>query len=166
MIDKNFRLFGKISVVDIGFFAMVAVGIFLAQQFSMPQTIAARPDATQIRYTVEIPRRTAEFYEFVKATSIGDTVFDSVRGFEIGTIVDITKQPFTDAVHDVENDIIRLAIVDGLYFVYVVIEAHAQISDNATAIGQYEVMIGREAFLRTRYFAGGGFVVGLEHLWA
>ena len=161
MIDKKLRLFGKVSLVDIGFIALLAAFLWMASWLSAPQAVSAQPGGVPIRLTAEISRRELDFLEHVH---IGDTVFDVQRGFPIGTIVDVYTAPYRDEVPDLENGVIRRTIVKGMHYVYIVMEASATVTDSATAVGQFEVMVGRQVFIRTRGFAGAAIFVSLEHL--
>ena len=161
MIDKKFRLFGKISIMDILLVAAVAAIAYVGVQFSAPVSVEASPSDTPIRYVVELTNKRDDF---VNNVHVGETLFDSIRGFEIGTVVGVTYRPFYADAPDFENNIIRKGEVDGFVFIYVEVEANAQVSDRATSVGNFDVMVGMEVFVRTRDFASRGFVVELERL--
>ena len=158
MIDKNFRLFGKLSIMDILMVAGVAALAYVGVQFSAPISVEAVSDTTII-YTVELTNKRSEFIDNV---IVGETLFDSVRGFEIGRIISVDYRPFYADAPDFENNIIRKGEVEGFSFIYIEVEAQAQISDRATSVGHFDVMVGMEVFVRTRDFASTGFVVRLE----
>ena len=156
MIDKRYRLFGVINLVDILIIAFFIVFAVLAMRFSAPQSAAARPGDVPITYTVEVQRRKPDFKDKVK---VGAAVEDSQRGFAIGTITKVYTEPYLEDTPDYDNSIIRRAPVDGLETIYIEIEAMAQITDYTTLVGAYEVLIGKDIYLKTGDFAAGGFVV-------
>lgn len=159
MIDKNFRLFGKVSVIDIVIVIALILFAILARRFSAPQSAAAKPGDVTIRYTVEIQRRTPDFKDMI---IVGGSVADSQRGYEIGTITNVYAQPYLEDVPDFDNNKIMRAPVDGLETVYIEIEAKAQVTDYTTMIGSYEVLVGKEVYIRTKDFAAGGYIVSLR----
>ena len=161
MIDKKFRLFGKISIMDILLVAAIAVIAYAGVQFSAPVSVEASITDTPIRYVVELTNKRSDF---INNVHVGETLFDSVRGFEIGRVVGVTYRPFYADAFDFENNIIRKAEVEGFIFIYVEVEAMAQVSDRATSVGHFDVMVGMEMFVRTRDFASRGFVVELERM--
>jgi len=161
MIDNKFRLFGKISIMDILLVALVGVIAYVGVQFSAPVSVEASPSDTPIRYVVELTNKRDEFIEHVR---VGETIFDSVRGFEIGRVVGVTYRSFYSDAPDFEYNIIRKGEVEGFVFIYVEVEAMAQISDRATSVGNFDVMVGMEVSVRTRDFASRGFVTELERL--
>ena len=156
MIDKNYRLFGFINIIDIGMIAVLAVFALLALRFSAPRSAAARPGDIAIRYTVEVQRRKPGFMDKVK---VGAAVEDSLRELAIGIITDVYSEPYLEDTPDYSNNIIRRAPVDGLETVYIEIEAKAQITDYTTLIGAYEVLVGKDVYIKTRDFAAGGYIV-------
>ncbi|MCL2618177.1 MAG: DUF4330 domain-containing protein [Defluviitaleaceae bacterium] len=161
MIDKRFRLFGKLSVMDVLLVAGVALIVYAGVQFSAPVSVEASPSDTTIIYTVELTNKRSDFLDNVL---VGETLFDSVRGFEIGRIISVDSRPFYADAPDFESNTIRKGEVEGFSFIYIEVEAQAQITDRATSVGHFDVMVGMEMFVRTRDFASTGFVVRLERV--
>ena len=160
MIDKNYRLFGLVSIIDIAIVALLAVFVLIALRFSSPRELVARPGDETIRFTVELQRRMPSFKESIR---VDVPIEDSIQGLSLGTIVDFYVEPFLDDVPDHYNEIIRRVPVEGLETLYIVIEAMAQVTDYATLIGgTYEILIGREVFIKNSDFASAGIVVRIE----
>ncbi|GHU59710.1 hypothetical protein AGMMS49975_27590 [Clostridia bacterium] len=156
-MDKNGRFFGKISIIDILFALLVVAGFVFLRGFAAP-TKAVAGTGTPINYTVELQRKDTGFSDMIKT---GETLFDSEKGYEIGTITEVTQEPFRTDVPDVANKIFRSAPADELWNVYVTVEANANSTERETAVGQYMVMVGKEVFVKSRSFASNGFVVKL-----
>jgi len=161
MLDKNFRLFGKFALMDILLAAMIVGVVYVGIQFSAPLYVEASPTDTRIIYTVELTNKREDFIENVR---LGAPLFDSVRGFEIGTIVGVRYTPFFADATDFDAGIVRRAEAEGFVFIYIDVETTAQVSERATSVGLFDVMVGMEVFVRTRDFASAGFVVQLQHL--
>ncbi|MDR2648172.1 MAG: DUF4330 domain-containing protein [Clostridiales bacterium] len=159
MIDKNYRMFGVMNLVDIIMIAALIVFAVLALRFSAPRSAAAKPGDVPVRYTVEVQRRKPDFADKVK---VGDAVEDSQRGYAIGTIKNVRAEPYLEDVPDYEGNIIRRAPVDGLETVYIDIEAIGRVTDYTTLIGYFEVLVGKDVYIKTKRFAAGGYVVNLE----
>ena len=159
LLDKNFRLFGVVSVIDIVIVIALIVFVLLALRFSAPQSAAAKPGDVPIRYTVEIQRRPPAFKDMIK---VGDSVIDSQRGYQIGTIAGVSSKTYLEDSPDVAGNMIKTAQVDGLEAVYIEIDAKAQITDYTTLIGSFEVLVGKEIYIRTKSFAAGGYVVAIK----
>lgn len=159
MIDKKFRLFGVIGIADLLLAALLIVFVILALRFSAPQSVSAKPGDTQVQYTIELYKKEPSFKDKVK---VGTKIYDSLKGYEIGTIIDVYTEPYKEDVSDYDRGILTRAEVEGLDYVYVVVQANAQITDQATLIGQYEIMVGKDVFVKSRDFAAGGFIVVID----
>lgn len=161
MLDKKYRLFGKIAVADILLFVLFVLFVLLALRFSAPQSVSAKPGDTKIRYTVELNKKPPGFEDKIQ---IGTPLFDTEKGYQIGQIIDVRTETYVEDANDFIRDVITRAPVEGLNYVYVVAEANAQITDGTTLIGQYDMMVGKEVFVRSKDFASSGFVIKIERL--
>lgn len=161
MNKKNkYRLFGIISPVDVIIVAGAAAFVLWAMLiFSAPTSASTRESDVKITYTIELSKREAGFHSRVRT---GTIVYDTLRGYAIGTVVDVYALPFREDAPDEENNIFRRTPVGGYEFTYVVVEAHAQVSDQATAVGQYEILVNKEVFVTSKTFAGQGYITSLE----
>jgi len=164
------RLFGPIHVADLFWLALLIALVFGGVRFSIPREVNAQTGAATIRYTIELGERwdgnarrviQAGFHENIH---IGEPIFDSLRGIRIGTIVDVYTRPFRVEAFDESNNIIRRPEVDGLEFVYIAVEAQANISDYEILVGLFPVSVGREAYVRSKYFAGAGYIIAMERV--
>jgi len=160
-MDKKFRIKGKVGVIDIFFIIVIIAGLFFLRDFAAPQSVTAAPEDVKIKYVVELYRKDVNFIDNV---AVGERLYDIERGYEIGVITGVYDAPFLEDSPDFENKTYKRAPVEGLSYVYVEVEAVARITEMATNIGQYQVMVGKEAFIRSRSFSSGGYVVILERL--
>jgi len=158
MRKNGYRLFGLINPVDILLAAALAALVYFALQFAAPQEVSARAGDSLIRYTIELKGKREGFHERIE---IGTALYDNVRDFLIGTIVDVKPLPYYEEAFDIEACIIREAPVAGLENIYILVEASAQINDGSTSIGQYEIAVGRDVFVRNNRIAGKGFVTSI-----
>ncbi|MDR1689554.1 MAG: DUF4330 domain-containing protein [Clostridiales bacterium] len=159
-MDKNFRIAGKVSIADLFFIAAIIAALFFLREFAAPQTVKA-DDSVKINYTVELYRKDRDY---INNVVVGEKLTDIEKGYEIGTIVDVYAEPYLEDSADFEAKTYKRAEVAGISNIYVVVEANAQISANATNIGQYQVMVGKEAFVQSKSFASGAFIVGIERM--
>ena len=171
MKKDKFKLFGIIHIADI-FMAMAMVAlVFGAMQFTAPRQVSARAGDVIIRYTIQFGDVRSQgghrmpiaegFHEIIQ---IDQPLFDGARGQYVGTIIDVFAKPYYVEAPDEAAGAFRRTRVEGLEFVYVVVEAPAQISSNSTFIGPNQISVGREIGVRSRDFAGRGFVVSMEQV--
>ena len=155
MSKGKFRLFGFINPVDIILLAAAVVLVWGAYVFSAPRETAASDQDQKVRYIVELGARREGFYQQAVP---GETLYDSIRGLVIGTVVDSYALPFWREAPDEAENIIRRASVEGLEFTYIIVEAYARVSDYETLIGQYDIMVNKQVFVRAKSIAGEGYI--------
>ncbi len=159
VFDKKLRLFGKISIVDIGLVLLLVAFASAAVIFSTPQAASAKTSDEKITYVIELYKRKDGF---INNVHVGDELFDSVRGVYIGEITDVSESPYMEDVPDFEADVFRRKPIDGWKYVYMTVKADAKISDSTTQVGQYDVLVGRDVYVKTKSFMAGGFIVKIE----
>ena len=155
---RKYRLFGIINPIDVLLFVAVVLLVWGAYILAQPQTVVAE-GGRLVRFTFELGERRAGFYQEIE---IGTPAYYGNQNWLIGTVVGVYSLPFLVDAHDEGAGIIRRVPVEGLEFTYIVIEAWADISDSATSIGDFWVAANRQVPIRSRDFAGVGFIVNLE----
>ena len=153
-----YRLFGFINPFDVLIVAGVAALILGFSLFAPPQHVLA-DGRVQVRFEIEIPDMAQGFYREV---ILGTMVIDAMRGFGIGTIVDVHSSPFLLEVPDENYNIIRQAPVEGREVTHVVLEARANMTDYALEIGPFHLRTGMVILVRNFSFAAEGVVGKVE----
>jgi len=154
-----------IHAADIVIILLLAAIIYAAVLFAAPREVSAFAGDVTIRYTVELGGRLEEgVLRFVREgfhenIVVGEPVFDSIQGRHIGVVSAVYAMPFYTAVFNEELNIVQQVPVAGLETVRIVIEAGANISPYETLIGTFPVSVGREAYIRSKYFAGAGYII-------
>lgn len=156
----KFRLWGIINPADVLIAAALIALVWGLLVFSAPQRVSANPGDGVIRYTVMLlePKETG-FHERI---TTGTALFDNLKGYWIGTVVDVYADTFRMGVGDEAAEVVRLAAVEGLEHVYIVVEAPASIGASSTDIGAYSVMVNKEVYMRSKDFASQGLVTSME----
>lgn len=134
--------------------------VYAAYLFSMPQQAVAE-SGRPIRFTVELRELPEGFYRQIEA---GPVVIESRTGAPIGHVASAYGLPFLQDVPDEAAGIFRRSPVEGLEFTYVVIESRANISDLETEVNGVRIAVNQDIYVRSRDFAGRGFITHLEFL--
>jgi hypothetical protein len=135
--------------------------VWFASVFSAPRQVAARSGDPLVRYTIELGEKEAGFHTNIEP---GAVVLDSLKGYDIGRVVQAYALPYREDAPDEEAGIFRRAVVEGLEFTYIEVEAVAQVSDYATSIGQYDIAVNKEVYVRSKRFAGKGYITAINML--
>ena len=148
----------RINIFDVLIPVLAVLVIMGLNIFAAPQHTLAS-GGTLIRYTLELHDRPAGFYREVE---IGRTVIEGIRGFGIGTIVEVYGTPFLYDAPDEYMGIIRRVPVYGREITNIVIEAWVDITDYSIEVGPFHLRTGQEIAARSFSFAGMGFIGRIE----
>ncbi|MDR1664196.1 MAG: DUF4330 domain-containing protein [Clostridiales bacterium] len=158
---KKYRLFGLISPVDVLIVGCVAAfALWAALVFSAPRTVSAKEGGVLLRFTVEVKEKPEGFFEGI---GTGATLYDTLKGYAIGEIVEVYASPYLEDAPDEAGNRWRRTAVDGLEFTYIVAEAYAQVTDAAISVGQYEIAVNKEVFVNSKDFAGNGYITEIKN---
>ena len=152
---KFLKLF---NVFDVFLVLLCVAIVYGAYLFSMPQQAVAE-SGTRIQFTIELSERPTGFYQQIEP---GAVVFESSRGVAIGNVVRTYGLPFLQDVQDDANRIFRRSPVEGREFTYVIVETWANVSDFETEVNQIRIGVNRELYVRSKHFAGRGFITNLQ----
>lgn len=92
----------------------------------------------------------------------GSMIYDSIKNYNIGKVIKCEIEPTGVYVPDLERGIVVENFKDDKVDVTLTIEADAVQSDSQIAIGNYEIKVGQEAFVRGKGYAMAGYVVAIE----
>jgi len=149
MIDRDGKLFGKISIIDLAIILLViAFGIGIYLKFGvMDETRATQEDAPmsfQIKYenTRDI---IAENFQ------VGDTMY-SGDGAELGEITDIKSEPAVQSYNDLSGKVKKASLEDR-YDITITIEGEGTYtSDGKFMLNRtYELNQGSNRYFKTKY---------------
>lgn len=151
MIDKNGKLFGKISIIDL-FVILAIVGLILGTiyKFTSSKTDVGTEDSL-ITYTLKIhgvSEHTVKYYQ-----EEGLLCFDKKMSptNPIGTIIKAWSEPYKE-VADTNSGIVERKEVPGRITIYIEVETQGLETDTGYfAGGTYELKAGSEVFLVTKY---------------
>lgn len=160
IIDENGKLFGKISIVDIGIILLVIFGI-VAVAYKLNITDAAKKETVTVRYTICAEGLRQQSVDAISQAS--ENIIDAENDDALGTIVDIKK----------ENAVQIVAMADGTFKVaehpekfdlYVTLEVDGTISADGTvhtASGK-KIMYGDTIGINNGYSQMFGTVENVE----
>ena len=149
MLDKNGKIFGKLSVVDLIALVLLLLAIAAVSYRFFSGNAILTANNQKINYTVKISGVRDFTYPFYKP---GLKCFDRQTNKYIGTIVNVRPmEPFFEPVEE-SDGYMRNHEKPGVIVIYLDIEANGSEGDTAYyAEGTYEIKAGSEIFLNTKY---------------
>ena len=162
------KILKKLNFFDLLLLLACVAIVYAAYLFSMPQQAVAE-SGQRIRFTVELSNFSAGapmglpagFHEQIVP---GPMVLESRNSIPIGYVVGAYGLPFMREVPDEAANIIRRAYIEEQEFAYVVIEARADVTDMITEVNGVRIVVNQDIYVRSRDFAGSGFITHLEFL--
>ena len=146
VIDKNMKLFGKVSLLDILIVLVVIAGIVAAAiYFGTHGTGIGGVETQPITYEIMIKKVDLEFAEAIK---VGQQVNDRVKGYDRGVVVKVDIVPHSDKATDLTDGSQALKEFPGLYDAIVRIDVEAEVTDRYINLSGNRMDIGKEAYLQ------------------
>ena len=151
ILDRDGRLFGKISIIDVIVILVVAVlaaAIYVKSQ--MPQT-GSSVTTTSVIYQMRLVNQPAYMLD---AIQVGDQMFDKERstGGSLGTITDIEVSDGTQR-GELDDGTVAMLPAEGYYNILLTIEGQALVGDDGSvALNRiYDLGVNSSRYFNTKY---------------
>lgn len=154
-MDKNGKLFGKVSILDI-FVVLLVVGVVAGTiyRYTSERTNMLFADAT-INYTLRI----SNVREFsLENYHVGLRAYHHITNELVGTIIGVRSEPVYDFLENVLGEL-HLVQRPDIINIYLDLEVVGMETDTAYLInGTHELNVGSDLRLRTRYITVTGTI--------
>lgn len=157
---ETFRL--RLNLFDsIVLILALAAGAFLLWNALNPNSAAPeQAESSTIHYTIRLQRCIPGT---AGAVAEGARLTDSIRNYEIGSVVSAQAAPAEELLVDSVNKRWTLAEIDGYEDVLLTVEAPGSISDSAVTLSSgYIVRTGAAAYVQGDGFLGSGYICAIE----
>ena len=126
IIDENGRLFGRISVIDVGVLvlALVLVAAFATKDKYTPVAVIAAP-MQDINYTVTVTNMPQGRLDSLLQ---GDTLYDGETKYALGKVASIEAEECTASILKADGTYV-MAPIEGRYNVTLHVEAKAMVDE-------------------------------------
>ncbi|MCL2573382.1 MAG: DUF4330 domain-containing protein [Defluviitaleaceae bacterium] len=163
-MDKNGKLFGKISIVDLIVLLLVlAVAAGSVWRFTSPSAALNQDNAT-IDFTIRIDGVrdfTLENYNLENYPN-GMRIYDRQAGQFIGHIRYVRYTDFYES-HPLHDGTIVWAAVPGRVTLYLDIVANGRVTPTAVFVeGTYEIGVGSLRYINTKYVQTSGTIHSID----
>jgi len=156
MIDRNGKLFGKISVIDLAvILLLIAFGIGLFLKFGVNETTSTRQSEAPM--TFQLLWQNVR-YEVAENLMVGDTLC-SEDGSKLGKITDIQTEPAKQTYTDLDG-IIKTAEIDQRIDITVIVEGSGVVNSEGKYMlnRNYELNVGASTNYVTKYVSFSGLM--------
>lgn len=134
--------------------AVAAAAYLLSHQTPTTQ------DTTVRTYKIELDHLQTSMADCV---AVGDTVTDTVRNLDMGTVTAVEVLPYTAAVSDEDANVVRQVPVEGYVTLWLTVEAETLETDTAIVTESgYTLRTGVSISCAVGTLVGSGYVLGIE----
>jgi len=160
-MDKNGRLFGKISIIDLFVVLLIiAIAAGIVFRFGFSGSVA-RNDESTIAYTVKI-NRVRQFTLDYHLQGIGSRVYDRFSGNPIGVVTAVRYESYFENHRMPDGSIVNVEL-PGFLTIYVDIETRGFTTDRAIFTEEsFELRVGGTLGLWFRYVNVNGSVINID----
>ena len=147
--------FGVIDVIIIVFLiAALVAGYMFLNKGSKNEL-----NNVKVNFTVELKTQAEEFKDIIK---VGDFIKDSVKGGDLGKVIDVEYKKATNIMENRTEGMFVNAEYEDLYDVYVTIEGTPTSVDGDIMISEQEVKIGKTVYMKHKNYVASGFIVEMD----
>ncbi len=151
----------KITFVDV-IIVVLVICIILGCGYYLfsKKIIETKTEGSGFGYTLRFSNIKEEVAE---QFDVGDQIVDSTKLIEIGTIDNVTVNPYKEVQEDKTNGEFVTREIPGKYEVLIhVVTDDAVVTKNSVTVNNYELYYGKTAFVRGDNFASQCVVWGLD----
>jgi hypothetical protein len=144
---------------DLLFIVLILAVALVAYVLSHGQ-LGGTTDTTTRTYLVELPDLQPGMADCV---SVGDTVTDNVKNYDVGTVTEVQVIPATATAFDEENGIYRQVALDDQINLMVTIQAETTETDTAVeTVSGYTLRTGTSVSLTIGQLTAAGYILTVE----
>lgn len=159
-MGTNKKLFGRFNVFDvviITLIVIVAVGVLGFYYIRKTKVITK---GVKTVYTLELIDNPLGFAKLVKE---GDNIKDSIKNYNMGTVIKVEKTPNTKVLNDLVNDVIIEKETPDRERVVLTVEAN--VVDSGTDLlvdNQYDIRVGKDIYVKGPRYGGVGYILSIQ----
>lgn len=113
----------------------------------------------KIIYQVRTIESLPNMYDYIEE---GTILYDSIKNYQIGTIVAKASEPSKRYSFNQETkEIVETSLEDKIDIILTV-EANATITDRKISVGDYPIKVGSEAYVKGKGYAASGYIISIE----
>lgn len=161
LIDRNGRLFGKISIVDVIVILVVAVlGVAIYAKTHKPQT-GTKVATTSIVYQMRLENQPAYMLD---AIQVGDQMYDKERstGGSLGEILDIQVEDGTKRA-ELNDGTTAVVPAEGNYNILLTIRGKGLVTEEGYALNRiYQLGVNSTRNFNTKYASFVGIITDIQ----
>lgn len=150
----------RISIIDILIIAVIILAVVVAFVYFSDTNMSKTSD-TVVSFTVEIKSIPYENQQYIR---VGDRFRDSIKGEYLGEVASVEyTESLTVRENTITGEFIETAFPDKCD-AYITLKCSASIDakTETISVANNDIKIGKAMYLRSKNFAGSGFIVDIN----
>ncbi len=148
-----------INILDIIIILVILVAGIIGYSLMNNGNIVETANTTKVVYNIKASSCLPEVEKYLE---VGSTVYDSLKNYKIGNILEYKVEPNEVLVPDLHSGTVKKNVREDRIDIMLTIEANATESEKLISVGDYELKVGQEAYVRGKGYAFSGYIVSIE----
>ncbi len=150
----------KINALDIFIILIVIVTCVIGYSYMKKEdSTLISSNVNKVVYKIRTSESTPKGFDMIEE---GTTIFDGLKNYNIGKIIKKEYEPSTRFAVNESKKVFEKNELEDKIDIILTIEADATSTDKEILVGDYELKIGNETFIKGKGYAGGGYVISIE----
>ena len=147
----------KFGIVDILIILLVVALCFVGYQIIGSKEGTSTANISDVGFTVELKKVDKADVDMI---SVGDDIYDSIKGGYYGKVVSVTSKTATDILANTKDGSFSISEYPNKYDVYVTIHGTpTSLTDANILFASQRVKVGLEMFIKSKNYVGIGYAV-------
>ena len=150
----------KINLFDVFIILIALVAVIIGYKFiNKTDNNISTASTEKVIYQVRTSETVQEVYDMIE---VGTPIYDSQKNFYIGTIKDKTFEKSVRYASNIADGQYVATEIEDYVDIILTIESNAEYSEQNISVGEFEVKVGSNAYLKGKGYALAGYVVSIE----
>lgn len=149
----------RVNVLDIFIILLVLIVCVFGYSYVKKDNAIITPNTEKIIYTIKTTNSSMNAYNLIQENTV---IYDGAKNYNIGKIVKKEYEPTIVYGVDEKNKEVVVTEKAKEIDILITIEADAIMTDRSIFVGDYEIKIGKEAYVKGKGYAGAGYIVSIE----
>lgn len=148
-----------INILDVIIILIVFVAGIIGYSLMNNGNVVETNDTNKVIYNVKVTNCLPQIEQYIEN---GSDLYDSLKNYHIGRLLEYKVEQTEVLVPDVYNGTVKQNFRDDRIDIMLTIEANATETERLISVGDYELKVGQEAYIKGKGFAFSGYIVSIE----
>lgn len=149
----------KINLLDIFIILIVFLAFLIGYKFINTTENVVTSSTEKVIYQIKTSETIEEVYDVIE---VGTPIYDGQKNYCIGTVIDKQYEKSIGYASNMKDGKYVATELEDYVDIILTIEANAEFSEQNISVGEFEVKVGTETYLKGKGYAMVGYVISIE----